>query len=135
MLTSLSSPQWGKANPTGHFCGPGVKGDLNLRGTFDHIILWLRHFGEHLGWGAVGCGLHCGEESLSRPDRQLLPESHCRNRPMFERQCGPVAKGVGSESGLPRACHLLALETPTIYTTSLCLSFPIWKMGTALELL
>lgn len=51
----------------GHFCGPAVRG-RSESGAFDLIILWLPQLGERQGWGGVGCGLRCGEESEFRPD-------------------------------------------------------------------
>ena len=54
MLISLGPPQWGKANPTGHFCGPAVKDDLGREGLLGLSVFWLPQSKEHLGWEGGG---------------------------------------------------------------------------------
>lgn len=54
MLIPLGPPQWGKATPTGHFCGPAVKGDFGHEGLLGLSVFWLHQSEERLGWEGGG---------------------------------------------------------------------------------
>lgn len=72
MLISLSPPQWGKVNLTGHFCGLVIKGNPCPGGTFGLISLLVASVQKHLGWGDDGYVLWCGEEFLLQPARSWM---------------------------------------------------------------